>query len=595
MTPAFVYRPGPWVSAGVLALLAAMLWGWTASDALRFDDAGHILFASQHPWWGMLVDPEQAYRFSRSNYTPFNTLIYELGLAVFGDFIRGYYLWHVAVLWATAWASCLLLRRVLSPAAALAAAGLFLVAPATWYVAGQLTVHHYVLGLLFAVLHTHAFLEHLTSRRTIPLVVSVACYLAAALCKEIYVLWPGALLFLPMGSWAQRMRALVWHAPVVALYAALRVRALGGIGGYSNPTQPAEWWQWVQGLAVVPRVMLGTTVVGILGMVVLLVLALLVLRHRRAALFAAVATVLTIAPLVMLVKYPGLVVPDRYFFLPWWLLATGVGLSALLIPRRSAWAVACVVMLVAAGSHTHREARLFTKAMRDFDAYNGLLATPSPGPRVVVVPEIFHIAYMRQISMRYALFLSGQRGIHNLLVTDPAEAARLAASRDGVWVLDRNHHRMERRTLAELVPGAHPGEATVAWSYDLAPVVPEQLPGYFIGQMGGRSGARVIEAVQEAGRVRVTVAVPALGGTAYLKALAPGAGRILPLPAPAEVAGEARFAFELQPDDPAAAQAMLRDLCIAVSFDGEQVLMLDGLPSTRCALFLRHHRAAEEV
>ena len=588
----FEGRRDGWVSAGVLGLLAAVLWAWTSSDALRFDDAGHILFASQHPWWGMLVDPELAYRFSRNNYTPLNTLIYELGLAVFGDAVRGYYVLHVAVLWAAAWATWLLLRRGLGAGTALATAVLFMVSPATWYVAGQLTVHHYVLGLLFAVLHTHAWLDHLVTRRTASLALSMACYLVAVLCKEIYVLWPGALLFLPVAGWRERVRSLAWHAPVVALYAFLRLRTLGGIGGYSAASQPGEWWQWLQGLSVVPRVMLGTTVVGILGMGVLLLLGLVALRHRRAALFAAVALLLGLAPLVMLVKYPGLVVPDRYFFLPWWLLATGVGLSALLVRRPALWGAACMVMVVAAASHTHREARVFMSALRDFDALNGLLATPSPHPRVVLLPDIFPISYVRQVSMRYALFLSERRGIRNLLVTDPADAAWLAASRDGVWVLDRGQHRMERRDLSSLVPGARPGTADVAWTHEAAPAVPEQLPGYFLGRMGGR----VTSLVQAPDRLQVTVSVPALGGTAYLKALAPGVLRISALPtAPARQVGMATFAFELQPENPAATDAMLRDLCLAVSFDGESVLMIEGVPSARCALFLRRSRVAEEL
>lgn len=62
-----------------------------------------------------------------------------------------------------------------------------------------------------------------------------------------------------------------------------------------------------------------------------------------------------------------------------------------------------------------------------------------------------------------------------------------------------------------------------------------------------------------------------------------------------EEADTATFAFELQAEDPAATDAMLQGLCIAVSFDGENVLMIEGLPSTRCALFLRRHRAAEEI
>lgn len=577
-------------AAAVLGLLALVLWAWTSSSAFRFDDASHVLFASEYPWWGMLVDADQAYRFSRNNYTPFNTLIYEVGLGVFGNVIRGYYALHVAVLWAVAWATWWMLHRAVGAGVALAAAVLFMLSPPTWYVAGQLTVHHYVLGLLFAILHTCAFLRHLAMPRTSTLLLSMGCYLMAALCKEIYVLWPGALLFLPVAGWWSRVRVLSWHLPMTALYAFLRIRALDGIGGYSATSQSGEWWQWLQGLSVVPAVMLGDTTLGTVGLVALAVFGLALLRQLRASLFAAAAVLLVVAPLVMLVKYPGLVTPDRYFFLPWWLLATGVGLSALLFRGKVIWGVACAAIVVAAMGHTHRQARGFMSVMRDFDALNGLLATPSPQPRVVLIPDIFPIGYVNHVSVRYARFLAQQQGIQNLLLINPLDAQRLAAARNGVWVLDRSQHRMVRRELTELVPQASlPGTGQVAWTYEVTTATPEYLRSYF----PGRTGGRVTQLVREADRLRMTVNVPVLGNTMHLRALFPGGGRIQPLPDQAAAPGEVSFSFSLQPDNAAGLEQIEQELCIAVSADYEEHLFIEGLPSTRCAEYLRPSRLAE--
>ncbi len=582
-------RSDLWTAAFVLGLLVAILFAWTSSDAFRFDDASHILFASRHPWWGMLADPELAYRFSRSNYTPFNTLIYEIGLTLFRDEIRAYYLLHVAVLWVTALSTYLLLRRGLSSGVALAATALFLASPATWYVVGQLTVHHYVLGLLFAVLHTNFLLAHLASRRLSSLVASVGCYLFAALCKETYVLWPGALIFLPVATWSQRVKALAWHAPAVALYACLRFGALGGLGGYSTVSQPHELWQSVQGLVVVPAVMLGYNGVAILAIAILAALVVVAwVRHRRGLCLFAFATLLAIAPLVMLVKYPGLAVPDRYYFLPWWLMAVAVGFSSLLVKRRGMWVGAVTVFMWAAAAHTHRQAQSFMPVMRDFDALNGLLAMPTDRPRVVVLPRTFPIGYVRDVSMRYAVFLRDYRGVNNLLVTNAAEAAKLEAAQYGVWELDQSSHRMLRRgEPASVTPVASRWEQ-VAWNYELSYGAPELLPGYFFGRMGGR----VTDLTVDNEVIRGVIEVDAVTPTAYLKALAPFRGQIASRTTLPHDDGKASFAFELRADDPSETQAILQRLCVAVSFDCENFVMIQGMPEKDCSRYLRSSNSA---
>lgn len=582
-------RPDLWTAASALGLLVAVLFVWTSSDAFRFDDASHVLFASRHAWWGMLTDPELAFRFSRSNFTPFNTLIYEVGLALFRDQIRAYYLLHVTVLWVTSLSTYLLLRRGLSSAVALASTALFLVSPATWYVVGQLTVHHYVLGLLFSVLHTNFFLTHLASHRSSSLFASVGCYLLAALCKETYVLWPGALILLPVATWSQRIKALGWHLPAVALYAFLRIGALGGVGGYTAVSNSHELWQTVQGLVVVPAVMLGYNGVAILAIVALAALVSMAwVRRRRGLCFFALAALLAVAPLVMLVKYPGLAVPDRYFFLPSWLMAVAIGFSSLLVRHRGMWFAVVAVFMWAAAAHTHRQAEAFMPVMRDFDALNGLLATPTDRPRVVVLPRTFPIGYVRDVSMRYAVFLGDHRGIHNLLVTSATDAAKLEAARYGIWELDQSSHRMLRMGEPAYVTPAASMWEQVAWNYELSYGAPELLPGYFFGRMGGR----VTDLTVDEQVIRGVIEVDAVTPTAYLKALSPFPGQIASGTTPLHVDGKASFAFELRADDPSKTQALLRSLCIAVSFDCENFVMIQGMPAKNCGRYLRSSSGA---
>jgi hypothetical protein len=50
----------------------------------------------------------------------------------------------------------------------------------------------------------------------------------------------------------------------------------------------------------------------------------------------------------------------------------------------------------------------------------------------------------------------------------------------------------------------------------------------------------------------------------------------------------------LRADDPSATKALLESLCVAVSFDSENFVMIEGLPARNCDRYLRSSNGAKE-
>lgn len=565
----------------VYSVLVGGLFAWTSSDAFRFDDASHIWFVDRHPWWGMLVDRELAYTFSRNNYTPFNVLIYEVGLALFGETVRAYYALYCLILWICALLSHVLLRQALPPWAAIGAVGLFLVAPATWYVSGQLTVSHYVLGMLFALLHTRAFIAHIKRPRVSMLAASIICYLLAALSKEIYVVWPAALLLLPLGRLKERLLALLWHVPALTLYLWLRTRALGGMGGYTY-MQPGELLALLQGLAVVPSVAFGKKAIGIAAMLAVVVgYALAWWRKPRETLWASGALVLILAPLLAVVKFPGLSHPDRYFFLLWWFIAMLVGLFAKASARSWQWGALYAVVLIAAVVQTRKEATEFMPTMRSFDALNRFLASPSAERRIIVLPSPDD--YVAHVSTRYAAFLQGRYGGRTNLVGSLDEARRMGPAPGGVWVFDDSRSGYRRVDLDRTEgQGIH----AVSWRAEAIPANPDLLRGYFLGEVDGK----LTRVVVEGSRLIVEGELPPrlMADNMHIRVFAPVFFTVRhdsPSAVPAN--GNVGFAFEAVAQNGDGMSVLRSELCVAVTSDFEYFAMLAGSPSHRCADYLR--------
>jgi hypothetical protein len=226
-------------TAGALGVLTWLLHGSALDGGWRLDDPPHLQFVARHAPWEYFSVRAVMLQQSYAHITPWNALFYELGLPWFGLDPRGHYAHMLVVLWATALATGLLLRRWLSAGVAAMAAALFLALPPTASVAQQLMTGHYAWGLLFSVLalHFHSVaLEQApapTGRPPKAAFAAAGCYALACLCKELYVPLVAFALLMPAASrrlwWSS---ALPWLAVALA-YTVLRLHVLGGIGGYA--------------------------------------------------------------------------------------------------------------------------------------------------------------------------------------------------------------------------------------------------------------------------------------------------------------------------------------------------------------------------
>jgi hypothetical protein len=223
-------------ATGLLALaaLTLLLHHSALQGSWRYDDPMLLAFAAAFSPAQYFFTREGMLQLSYASTSPWAGLFFDSNLALFGLAPRGHYAHQLLLLWATAAATALGLRRWLDAPAAWSAGALFLAMPPTGAIAQQLMTGHYAWGLLFTVLALWAFARAVERDSLRWACVAAALYGLAALCKELYVTLPAVLLAWPQGGdWRRRLRFVAPVLAVAAGYAALRLAVLDGIGGYA--------------------------------------------------------------------------------------------------------------------------------------------------------------------------------------------------------------------------------------------------------------------------------------------------------------------------------------------------------------------------
>jgi hypothetical protein len=352
----------------VLALSVWPLYGSAARLWWTFDDFFCIRFLQGKTPLGYLVSPELWRQLGMFN--PFQLLSYQADLLLFGLRPAAFYAHQLAALAAAAVALFWLLRLWLSPGLAFLTSLLFLVGvpPAAWV--QELLVRHYIEGLLFSIASVWFFVKALREGRPALAVPSALLYLAALLCKEIYVPLLGLLLLLPESDLSLRWRRAHAHVAALSAYLAWRYAVLGTfVGGYGWTTRPEELPAL---LASLPG-KLGAGLVGSSAFATGALIAALsaglaagLFRQRRAALLFFGTLLLALAPILPVSKsfHP------RYGGLAWLAIAVafGFGIRALLDRgagfRGFAWLVAAVAIASAYAGNRSRWRESLARAER---------------------------------------------------------------------------------------------------------------------------------------------------------------------------------------------------------------------------------------
>jgi hypothetical protein len=377
-------RPYAITTASILALIAitfvvnqnALTGYW------RFDDGWLLDYASRFSPSDYFFVPAITRGYSLNNLTPFNPLLYDLNLWLFGVSPQGFYIQHLALMAGCAVMTFLLLRIWLRPGFALFGAVLFLLGAPSLIVSQQLMVGHYLAGLLFSLLALYAFVRSLERESAWLALLAALCYLLATACKEIYVPLPISLLFIQKASAKRRLLHSLPMYLWVACYSLWRYSVLGGfIGGYQGLTHEAEWSMSLLQFVEIPQLLFGATPLGTLVMLVILGLfCYTAMRGRLNLALLALSACAVLLPLVPLLGSPGITRPDRYLFLPWWLLCMLCTIILAQLPtRRYPYRLALSLLLLGAVTvHAQQVMSDVRPRLAVFDTIYRLFASPAP-------------------------------------------------------------------------------------------------------------------------------------------------------------------------------------------------------------------------
>ncbi|WP_225781315.1 hypothetical protein [Xenophilus sp. Marseille-Q4582] len=366
-----------WAYIGILLIAPFLLFHGVLGAYWRADDPAILLHAVSSPGLSAFYDPLVWRKLSPSNLTPWLTLSFQLDHRLAGAAPAFFYAHQVIACAAVAVAAYVLARSWAPPLVAFLGGLLFLVGAPTASVAELLMTRHYLEGLLLALLALLAFLRALERRQLRWAWMGSLAYALAVTAKEVYVPLVLILLAVPRGGLRERLR-MVWPFLIVAgLYVPWRGYMLGALlGGYAAQTgSPGSALVEIGHAALrLPALVLGPQW-RVLGAALLVLLAIGVRRHLHFAALAGVVALAVLAPLIPLVRSPGITGPDRYLFVPWFVLCMGVTFLARIgwAHRQDArWAVLAPVLLcgVLAGfslSYQHAERAVRAPVYREFE------------------------------------------------------------------------------------------------------------------------------------------------------------------------------------------------------------------------------------
>jgi len=206
--------------------------------------------------------------------------------------------------------------------------------PATGAVGQMLMTGHYAYGLLFSILSLYAFVVGVRRNSHVCMIVSGFMYAGACWSKELYVPLIGLMLFLPVKGFQQRLM-LMWPVILVALlYTVVRLKVLGGAGGYSQPLDQRafDYFQILRDLKLgffgVGVLGWACTAVVLLGLLVSLVRVSLTRHWGFGLLFSGAVLVVVFLPIApMLLGGMDSVTLVRLFYFAGWVLAVLLALS----------------------------------------------------------------------------------------------------------------------------------------------------------------------------------------------------------------------------------------------------------------------------
>lgn len=241
--PAWTHLPG---DISILFFLVAFAF-FLHHDALdlwwTYDDPYILELAVFHNPLDFFLRPEIYQKMSIVNFTPLLIPPYALNYHMFGLEPEWFYAYEILLLAILSHGIFLILRSR-HFLVALWAALLFLLTGPAAFSSRVLMTHHYLEGaccsFLAVTLLRSSYENGLAAGRCW---LAAAAYLAACLCKEVYIPLILSVPFLVKGSWRTKCRRLVPFLCALAVYIPWRFWILGNFGGYHD-TWWSNWQDW---------------------------------------------------------------------------------------------------------------------------------------------------------------------------------------------------------------------------------------------------------------------------------------------------------------------------------------------------------------
>lgn len=379
--------PRTGLAALLLLVLVLLINAGVFGASWRWDDTQILLHSHQYSFWQDFLIPEVWQQYSPANLTPWLVFSFEVDLILFGLTPTAFYLHQLLAIAAAALMLFLCLTLWCRPIFAAAGAVLFITGLPTMLIAEQLMTRHYIEGLVFALISVYAFVLYLRKGKLWLFLIALLMYGLAMTAKEIYVPLPALLVILPDADWRRRIQASFPFFALTLLYALWRGYMLGSFsGGYvdSNEYLSAVIIRDVMAsFATFPALFAGALWPVFAALVASLWLAYGV-RQRRLPWRALMIAALVLLPLVPLVRSPGIVIADRYLFLPWALLSFSL-----------AW---CADRLAVALDWQRLNAATFD--LRPWQRRTALAAAPWLVLPLIVIVTLSHAIPVRQTVMR---------------------------------------------------------------------------------------------------------------------------------------------------------------------------------------------------
>ncbi len=297
------------LAAFVLAIVPLVLYRKIVRLWWTYDDPFHLRRVIVYDYPALFFDRPLWHGIPARVFTPLLLASMKFDYARFGLNARAFYLHQLIAFAIIPVMFYFFLRLWLTRAWSFAAALTSILAPPMIEIVQQIMLRHYVEGISIAI--GAAILAVIGFRRDDRrfTLASAALYLVAMSAKEVFVPLPFVLAVMPEGDLRRRLKHLLPHGILLALYSVWRTVMLGqGVKPYGWTLRPNEWPLVLTKVPVrVLKQFVATGgaagIVMVIALLVCIVIATLRLRGAIfVALMAAAAAVLPIVPLAVDMK-----------------------------------------------------------------------------------------------------------------------------------------------------------------------------------------------------------------------------------------------------------------------------------------------------